>query len=342
MMPLDPVVGGTILRIPAIQSPNFSMAGQTGWAIEQNGNAYFFNITAQGTITGSVFEGNDFIINSSGAFFYTGTPANGNLFLSIASADGTDDFSNAYQGPGVAIYAGGQTIFLGLIGTTPQLEFSTGASFESVPSGIAAAAEGSGATEYLSIGMNSAKTTGESQELVGFGLNSPNEGSTSSANGNLYYYDASGNYHQMAYWDSSGFNIVSGSLVATEPGTGTVATPAVAETWHAMSLINTWANVGGGVVEAQYRYLGSPPKEVEVIGEISGGAIGNGTNINSALPSGYQPASTQTISIRLILGAGAAPILLYARVSTTGQIALEGIPAGTTRIAFHDTFSLDA
>jgi hypothetical protein len=120
------------------------------------------------------------------------------------------------------------------------------------------------------------------------------------------------------------------------------SSPGTAEIWHAMSLINTWANVGGGVVDAQYRLIGSPPKEVEVIGEISGGVIGNGTNINSALPSGYQPVSTQTITIRLILGAGTAPIMCYARISTTGQIALEGIPAGTTRIAFHDTFSLDA
>ena len=120
------------------------------------------------------------------------------------------------------------------------------------------------------------------------------------------------------------------------------ASPGTPEVWHAMGLLNGWANVGGGAVAAQYRLLASPPNEVEVIGEISGGVITNGTNINSALPTGYQPVSTQTITIRLILGAGAAPILIYARVSATGQISLEGIPAGTTRIAFHDTISLDA
>jgi hypothetical protein len=48
------------------------------------------------TVTGSTFDGTDFIINSSGSFFYSGTPANGNLIASIASAGGTDGFGNTY------------------------------------------------------------------------------------------------------------------------------------------------------------------------------------------------------------------------------------------------------
>jgi hypothetical protein len=43
------------------------------------------------TITGT-----DYIINSSGAFFYSGTPALGNLIASITQAAGTDAFGNAY------------------------------------------------------------------------------------------------------------------------------------------------------------------------------------------------------------------------------------------------------
>jgi hypothetical protein len=55
----------------------------------------------QGQITGSVisgstFEGTDFILNSAGFFFYTGTPAAGNLFASVTSSNGTDTFGNAY------------------------------------------------------------------------------------------------------------------------------------------------------------------------------------------------------------------------------------------------------
>jgi hypothetical protein len=50
------------------------------------------------TFTGSVFEGTDFILNSAGAFFYSGTPAAGNLVCSVipGSSGGTDAHGNTY------------------------------------------------------------------------------------------------------------------------------------------------------------------------------------------------------------------------------------------------------
>jgi hypothetical protein len=113
------------------------------------------------------------------------------------------------------------------------------------------------------------------------------------------------------------------------------------QAWIPMSLLNSWANVGGGAPTAQYR-LWLLSNEVEMIGEVSGGAITTGTLLNSALPSAYLPATAQTIGIRCILGAATAGPLQYARVTTGGQIDLQGIPSGTTRIAWHDTISLDA
>lgn len=89
----NPVVGGTTLRIPAIQSPNFSLANQTGWAIFADGSAYFFNVTAAGTITGGtlVVDG-----PSGGVFIYTGTPGPNNLIGSWTGQAGTDAFGNTY------------------------------------------------------------------------------------------------------------------------------------------------------------------------------------------------------------------------------------------------------
>lgn len=55
------------------------------------------------TFTGSTFQGTDFIINTSGAFFYSGTPAAGNLIASVAPVAGTDGFGNAYKA-GVTSY----------------------------------------------------------------------------------------------------------------------------------------------------------------------------------------------------------------------------------------------
>lgn len=79
------------LVIAAIQSPNFA-AGLAGWIVRKDGSAEFNNLTIRG-----VFNGTDFIINSSGAFFYNGTPASGNLIASITTASGTDPYGNPYQ-----------------------------------------------------------------------------------------------------------------------------------------------------------------------------------------------------------------------------------------------------
>lgn len=46
------------------------------------------------TFTGSVFEGTDFVLDSAGAFFYSGTPAFGNLVASVTTAGGSDSFGN--------------------------------------------------------------------------------------------------------------------------------------------------------------------------------------------------------------------------------------------------------
>jgi len=111
----NPIVGGTALRIPAIQSPNYN-PGVAGWIIRIDGSAEFNNLTIRGT-----FNGNNFVLNSSGLFIYSGTPANGNLVASIAPAAGTDSFGNTYL-EGIATYSGGSfaaldagNLFLGLV-----------------------------------------------------------------------------------------------------------------------------------------------------------------------------------------------------------------------------------
>jgi len=85
---------GTIAR-PQYQSQNY-VPGVSGWAIFKNGNVEFNSGTFRGTVTAGQFTGADFIINSAGAFFYSGAPAAGNLIASIASVSGIDGFGNAY------------------------------------------------------------------------------------------------------------------------------------------------------------------------------------------------------------------------------------------------------
>jgi hypothetical protein len=62
-------------------------------------------------INGGVFNGTNWIQNSSGTFFYSGTPAAGNLIASIASAGGADSFGNNY---GAGIFAYGSSTISGI------------------------------------------------------------------------------------------------------------------------------------------------------------------------------------------------------------------------------------
>ncbi len=89
-MPNDPVVGGVTLRRPAISSPNFQ-TGVQGWTVNADGSAEFNSLALRGTFTGV-----NFVLNSSGLFFYSGIPALGNLIQSVTNGTGTDATGNAY------------------------------------------------------------------------------------------------------------------------------------------------------------------------------------------------------------------------------------------------------
>lgn len=90
--------GNGNLVVTSLQSPNFEH-DVMGWQVAKDGSAEFNDLSIRGT-----FNGTDYVINSAGAFFYSGTPAAGNLTFSIAQANGTDSFGNTYYGPGAFTY----------------------------------------------------------------------------------------------------------------------------------------------------------------------------------------------------------------------------------------------
>jgi len=120
LKPENPVVGGTVLRRAAIQSPNY-VPGVSGWTINQDGSVEFNNGLFRGTVTAATFVGTDFIINAAGAFFYSGAPAAGNLIASDASIAGVEGFGNNYVA-GQASYAATTATAL----TAGQITFYTG------------------------------------------------------------------------------------------------------------------------------------------------------------------------------------------------------------------------
>lgn len=109
MMPGDPVVGGTVLRRPAVQSPNF-VTGISGWTINADGSAEFNNLQIRGT-----FNGNDFILSSTGFFLYSGTPAAGNLIYSVTpAATAADPEGNVIPNDGATSYANAGSFWVAL------------------------------------------------------------------------------------------------------------------------------------------------------------------------------------------------------------------------------------
>lgn len=410
---LNDIVGGTILRIPKIQSPGY-VAGSTGWSINQDGSAEFNNLSIRGT-----FNGTDFVINSSGAFFYSGTPANGNLIVSIAPGGGTDAYGNQYpQGigafgslgtitaigllndkfisiqcdttsqtitfsPDLAVWNSGSLRSVSGNGkitiTAPQLIADTGngAVVTLSPASPAGAGNASidlqadkitittgtpGTPVWTASGgsiKNSISTNGNgiyvgsSPDLVAvFAASRANatddvfsariDGDTNSrwvaeANGKQLFGPGGGTSVDTAlYRDAAGSLTVKAQL-NTEVG----GTP---ESWHAVTFANSWANQAGRV-NCQYRKIASPPNSVEIIGWISHASISGSSAINTAVPSAYRPASEQTISVDVIAATNAYASSTEAScldIGTAGVFTLSALPAGTTQVSFHGTYSLDA
>lgn len=85
---LNPVVGGTVLRRAAMQSPNFAR-GSAGWNIGQDGSAEFNNVVIR---DGQVISGTE--------LFYDGA---GNLIASVSAVSGTDSLGHNFVS-GMAVY----------------------------------------------------------------------------------------------------------------------------------------------------------------------------------------------------------------------------------------------
>lgn len=132
------------------------------------------------TFTGSTFQGLDFIINTKGAFFYSGVPASGNMVASVAGVAGTDSVGNPYP-VGVNSYftTSGVTYAVGLnfnrLGFTPGLAIQDVASPPYSPPGVfgQGSAAHSQAVAILSSGMVNASPDTEAyvsaQSQVNFG-----------------------------------------------------------------------------------------------------------------------------------------------------------------------------
>lgn len=145
---IDELAAGVVLIRPALQSPEYE-AGASGWAVKVDGSAEFNDVTIRG---GTVVSGT--------ALYYDGTPAAGNLFLSIAAAAGTDEYGNAY-GPGLTVGPpGARQVQLVQNATGGYISMRQGDPDEGVSGFVASQGLSSGATRRLLTQVGSPRLTG--------------------------------------------------------------------------------------------------------------------------------------------------------------------------------------
>lgn len=312
----NPVVGGVTLLTPAIQSPNF-IHDVSGWQIAQNGNAEFNDIMLRGT-----FQGIDWVANSYGLFFYSGTPAAGNLLFAIANADGNDaawtsGAGNTYY-QAVASYGTG--------GAWAGLNFSEG-----TPGAVFAPSSVTQMTNPPVV-YSFADFAGAANEIIALVFQSAFE--TPGGNSYIQLWSESADA-TIAAFGSIG---ITGTQVLAWNAMGITANrPITADTWHNMALLNSWA-----VLNANYyaRYQLMPDNSVWIQGRIANGTATAGTSIWTP-PAGYAPTQAYGQKIPLIIEntTGAATAANPRLDVTAAGVVVENI-ASATVISFSGFYSL--
>jgi hypothetical protein len=275
------------LRIPQIQSPNFS-TGASGWRIARDGSVEFNNGIFRGTLEASVFEGTNFIINSNGAFFYDSVagPGAGNLRLSNCSSQTVDPFGNAAL-TGMTTY--GATTAQSVDGT--EIRWWSAAS-QSGPWVLQSSMQmtGIGSTNALNFSAGSINTGGAGINMGAALLTQKVPASTIPPN-------------------------IMGKIVYCLDGSGN------AETWHGLTFQNGWLNVIGRT-PCSYKLVAAPDQCMIVTGSakapagvVVGQIIGN---TGGSAP--YLPTSIKSFGGRNITTNAAVEI----NINTLGQIQFDG------------------
>lgn len=255
----DPILGGTVLRIPAEQSPNY-VPGVSGWIIKQDGSAEFNNLSIRGT-----FNGTDFIIDSAGVFFYNGTPAAGNLQISLAATAGSDSFGNAYpQGLSINESSEGQaSVVMGYTSGSPLIYFPDNITNIKDSAGILGTPFGSGTAQQDALTVIGPQDL-TNPDTGAVQLVASSRDGTGHANVSLIYNDTAGVEHIYLKVDVNGVTItgivnLSAELIQTF----------TADTTAMISQTNTTTTSNSGFISQVHFIAGSIVVKARVTGDTS-------------------------------------------------------------------------
>lgn len=278
---------------PALGNLIVSIASAAG--SDSFGNAYPQGLkVTTGTISGttisaSTFSGTDFIINATGTFYYSGTPAAGNLVMSDVpgTVQVTDPFGN--------VAFNGKTMYRFLLGTT---WFAYVYQYNSIQAWTASTQAG--------------PYTATNNALIFQPLANTQVLSTAAAYATLN--------------DNLLVNAGTGATLSNNPIIA--ATGGVGEVWHSMSLLNSWAN-NGSFTASRYRLM--PDNSVRVQGVINATAATAATFFT--LPAGYHPANTGGAPVGCNAGAGANTVPTL-RWDTSGNLTINNLTIPSASAVF--------
>lgn len=292
-----------------------------------------------------IFRGRQVIIfgtgPGTGLFIYDPAPGAGTLVGSATSAADSDQYGNPYAGPGFAVYSltGGSGIEMILNGNIAELRFPSGYSGEDQVSRIVTSVLNSGGDFIQQLLAGPSISTAGHTDQAYLELDSSN--GTDSAAGQLAYSDAAGNPHLYAFWSAEGVIIENGSITATDPSTGTVATPAIPETFHTVpALQNSWTQ--RNAVQSTYplsSYWLDATGMLRMSLYLVAGTIANNTLLFT-LGSDYIPSHTHIVPVETDKsGAGTdstsgTPCIIIrgALEPSPGQVTVGNFNSLTTRI----------
>jgi hypothetical protein len=215
----DPITAGGILVQPGIQSPDFSQAGQTGWAVLADGTAFFFSLTAVGPI-------------STGSTVTVGRPGGSEIVLNPnvnQAFDVTTAIAGFLQAVGQFITSDGSEVVAGALGA---LLLGTGTATK-----MATALTSAFGSQGAAILLESQNDGGTDTPVITFGT------TTSPDGGATVVYTPIATLSPYAFILYSG---QSGQTVVTKTsGSGTIPIPAGVTT----ALGECWGNGGNGGVD---------------------------------------------------------------------------------------------
>jgi hypothetical protein len=298
----NPIAGASgSLTIPQLQSPDY-VAGVSGWRISKNGDAEFNNVETRGS-----FYGFEFIINDSGAFFYSGTPAAGNLAFNLASASGSDQFGNSYL-KGFNLYAANNAV-ASLVNNTNAL------ALEFTPPGLVHLSDPA-QVFGLPVGP------GAANERLQLTVTSGKENSLADAAIQLLNESADGTIVPEIIFEFGGTPL----LVVTQQGL-------FRDSFHQATLAGSWAGSGSGANGLYYSLTAE--QECEIIADIQH-PTATGNSICFTLPAGYIPANATNHPAGWndpAASNSATPPWVY--VDQSGNVQVTGIEVANKPIFFH-------